>query len=259
MIGRKRAENTEEDYMDKLKLLDLKKELEHQAREMGARFFGAADLNTAREAIIQQGGDFLGRFARAVSVGIPLHDGIVEQLPRHKERTVAITYDYLYSTVNQSLDRIALGLSLILNDHGFGTFLIPATRWTNEDKVTGLFSHKLAARLAGLGWIGPSCLLITPQAGPRVRWVTILTDALLEPGRPLPDQCGDCMLCVEACPPRAFTGRAFDPSEAREVRFDVQKCIAYRVHLRDKITGVRVCGMCVQVCPFGQNKNKPES
>jgi hypothetical protein len=32
-------------------------------------------------------------------VGIALSDGIVDQLPRHKEAAVARTYDYLYYTV----------------------------------------------------------------------------------------------------------------------------------------------------------------
>jgi len=75
----------------------------------------------------------------------------------------------------------------------------------------GLFSHKMAARLTGLGWIGPNYLLITLGIGPRVRWVTVFTDAPLKAGEPMPDRCGDCRLCVETCPPKAFTGRPFDP------------------------------------------------
>ena len=124
----------------------------------------------------------------------------------------------------------------------------------DEENLLGIFSHKLAARLAALGWIGPSCLLITPEVGPRVRWVTVLTDAPLESNSPLPDRCADCQLCVKACPPQAFTGRPFDPQEPRDVRFDVHRCEEYRHDLRDQVTGVRTCGMCVYVCPHGQKK-----
>ena len=145
-------------------------------------------------------------------------------------------------------------LSVILNDHGFKTLLIPASDYIDEKNVLGLFSHKMAARLAGLGWIGPSCLLVTPEVGPRVRWVTVLSDAPFEAGAPIMNQCGDCQLCVEACPPKAFTGRPFDPLEPREVRFEVHRCREYRAHLRDKVTGARVCGMCVNVCPFGRKE-----
>ena len=191
----------------------LQKKLEQKARDMGARFFGAADLGPARDFITRQGGGFLAAFPRAVSLGITLHDGIVDQLPRHREIPVARTYDYLYYTVNRSLDRIALRISTLLDQNGYKTLLIPASDTLYKEKALGLFSHKLAAHLAGLGWIGPSCLLITPQAGPRVRWVTILTDAPLETGAPLSNGCGDCRACVDACPPKAFSGRVFHPDE----------------------------------------------
>jgi epoxyqueuosine reductase len=232
----------------------LQRKLERQARVMGARFFGVADLTVAQEAIVAQGGEFLAAFPRALAVGIALSDGIVNQLSRHKEVIVARTYDYLYYTVNRFLDRIALRLSITLNRQGFQTLLIPASDRVDDENLQGLFSHKLAARLAGLGWIGPSCLLVTPEVGPRVRWVTVLTDASLEAGNPLADQCGDCQRCVEACPAQAFTGRPFDPGEPREARFDVHRCQEYRIHLRDEVTGVRVCGMCVYVCPHGQKE-----
>lgn len=240
--------------MKKEKLKAIQRQLEDRAIEMGARFFGVADLTEAYETIVEQGGDFLAAFPRSISLGIALKDSIVDQLPRHKEVSVARTYDYLYYTVNQSLNRIALHISTILNDNGFQTLLIPASDTIDNKKVHGLFSHKLSARLAGLGWIGPSCLLITPDLGPRVRWVTVLTDALLNNNNPIPNQCGDCQKCVEACPPKAFTGRLFDPAEPREARFNVQRCIDYRMYLKDKVTGVRTCGMCVHVCPIGRKE-----
>ncbi len=236
-------------------LQSLHSQLAELAAGMGARFFGVARLTEAADVIAEQGGAFLSAYPRALSIGIALNDGIVDQLPRHKEKNVARTYDYLYYTVNRSLDRIALRLSVLLNTNGFKSFLIPASDTLDTEKARGLFSHKLAARLAGLGWIGPNCLLITPEMGPRVRWVTVLTDAPLEPGKPVPNQCGDCRQCVDACPPKAFTGRPFDPSEHRDLRFNVKRCMDYRLHLKDKVTGVRTCGMCVHVCPFG----KPEA
>lgn len=235
-------------------LLALQRKLERQARSMGARFFGVADLTAAQEAVVAQGGEFLAAFPRALAVGIALTDAIVDQLPRHKELAVARTYDYLYYTVNHSLDQIALRLSVTLNEEGFHTLLIPASDRVDDVNLMGLFSHKLAARLAGLGWISPSCLLVTPEVGPRVRWVTVLTDAPLRAGSPIPDQCGDCRRCVQACPAQAFTGRPFDPSEPREARFDVHRCEAYRAHLREAVTGLRVCGMCLYVCPYGRRK-----
>jgi epoxyqueuosine reductase QueG len=228
--------------------------LAHRAYEMGARIFGAADLTQARTAITAQGGEFLARFPRALSVGVALDDGIVDQLDHHKQVAIARTYDYLYYTVNRKLDDIALTLSAIINKCGFRSLLIPASDTLDKEKSIGLFSHKLAARLAGLGWIGPSCLLITPEVGPRVRLVTVLTDAPLETGSIVSNRCGDCRLCVDACPPKAFTGRIFHEDEPRKERFDVQRCIDYRTHLQEKVTGARVCGMCIHACPFGREQ-----
>jgi epoxyqueuosine reductase QueG len=62
-----------------------------------------------------------------------------------------------------------------------------------------------AAVRAGLGEIGFSGEVLTPQFGPRQRFQMILTDAELTPtpmlAEPICDQCG---LCVKSCPLGAF-------------------------------------------------------
>jgi epoxyqueuosine reductase QueG len=119
-------------------------------------------------------------------------------------------------------------------------------------RVAAIFSHKLAAHMAGLGWIGKSCLLITPEAGPRVRWATVLTDAPLPAtGSAMAERCGECQKCVEICPQAAFTGRPFREDEPREARYDARKCELYLKDLEEK-TGYGVCGMCLFVCPHGR-------
>lgn len=85
-------------------------------------------------------------------------------------------------------------------------------------------SEKLAARPAGLGWIDRSCLFITSDYGPRVRFATVLTDARLDAGSPIDEKCGDCRECVDTCPVRSFKEARFDPSEPREARFDARLC-----------------------------------
>lgn len=113
------------------------------------------------------------------------------------------------------------------------------------------------AHLAGLGGIGKSCLLITPKAGPRVRWVTVRTDSPLQPtGQPLEERCGDCQKRVEICPVGASSGRPFREDEPRETRYDARKCENYFKDLEKK-TGLGVCGLCLYVCPFGRWKRSP--
>jgi len=182
------------------------------ALSLGADYFGVADLSSAHDFILAQGGDRVARYPRAVTIGMVLQDSLVDLLP-DKDPAGAIVYRHnSYDVVNQMLDQISVRVANELQRAGYSAFPVPASKRTSDENICGIFSQKLAAHLAGLGWIGKSCLLITPDHGPRVRWVTVLTDApLLPTGSPLEQQCGKCTACVDICPQHAFTGRAFCP------------------------------------------------
>ncbi len=231
--------------------------IEKQAEDLGTDFFGIADLSLAHQFVLEQGGPVIAEYPRAISIGIALLDSIVDQLPKRAEKAIAIEYrHYAYDVVNNKLDFIALHLSNILQRQGYKAFPIPASKRVDDERICAAFSHKLAAHLAGLGWIGKSCLLITPQAGPRVRFATVLTDAPLEPtGYTLEERCGECQECVEICPVGAFTGRSFNKDEPREMRYDARKCESYHKDL-EKTMGVGLCGMCLFACPHGRIKGK---
>ena len=229
-------------------------ELRQLAEAGGADFFGVADLSPAKEAILEQGGTVVASFPRAISVGIGLLDAIVDQLPRRSEDPfVAMNYRYhAYDLVNQRLDHITSRLGSALQNAGHEALPIAASQTVDGERLLGAFSNKLAAHLAGLGWIGKSCLLVTPEVGPRVRWATVLTDAPLNPtGEPLEERCGDCSECVDVCPQGAFSGRPFRAEEPRHMRFDVHKCKAYFNALTEA-GQTPVCGMCLYVCPHGR-------
>jgi len=224
------------------------------AQAWGADFFGVADLSPAHDAILAQGGPAIADYPRAVSLGIGLLHTIVDQLPRRAERAVAANYRYhAYDLINQRLDVIASRLSGVLQHEGYRALPIPASQRVDDEKICAAFSHKMAARLAGLGWIGKSCLLVTPQMGPRLRWATILTDAPLRvTGQPMDERCGDCVQCVEICPVQAFTGRPFREDEPREARYAASKCDRYFAKLKEQNAGLAVCGLCLYVCPYGR-------
>ena len=232
--------------------MGLYEELQKTAGAMDADFFGAADLAPARVAIQEQGGPYIAGFPRAISVGVALMHAIVDQLPRRAERAIALTYQsHAYDIVNARLDQTTSRLSSLLQQAGYRALPVPASQRVDDERLIGIISNKLAGHLAGLGWIGKSCLLVTPGNGPRARWATVLTDAPLPVGKPLEPQCGDCRECVDACPVHAFTGRPFRPEEPRELRFAAQKCQAYLDHLRETL-GVSTCGMCLYACPHGK-------
>lgn len=70
---------------------------------------------------------------------------------------------------------------------------------------------------------------------------------------PIPNRCGKCRNCLEACPSGAIKAASWeDHPENREVALDFAKCV-------DKLTkdfaqrpliGKPICGVCIKVCPW---------
>jgi len=232
------------------------KKLEKYAKKWGADFFGIADLKPAQPDIIAQGGAMVADYPYAISMGISLMDSIVDELPKREQRAVAVSYKHhSYDIINIRLDILASQMSSLLQNKGFRALPIPASKRVDDEKICAVFSHKMAAHLAGLGWIGKSCLLITPQRGPRVRWITVLTDAPLQAtGSPSKQHCGNCRQCVDICPVGAFTGEPFRASDSREIRYDAAKCHNYHETLKRK-NDWAVCGLCLYVCPYGRKNS----
>jgi len=243
-----------------LRPLDLARDIRELAVCSGADFFGIADLTTASDAVVAQGGESLAQFARAVAIGIMLPDDVVDRLVQHGNACVAQQYADVYNRTNRKLDQIAASVADRLRAAGFTALAVCASRRIDQDRLCGLFSHKMAAHLAGLGWIGKSCLLITREAGPRVRWTTVLTNALLEPtGGPSEQACGECRRCVDVCPAQAFTGEPFRAEEVREVRFAARRCEDYVTAMAQNMDCRVLCGLCVSVCPHGKQRGKTNS
>ena len=233
-------------------------ELEDRIREAVGRecdYLGFADLTSAREAVRWQCGLDVNDYPRAVSIGIALIDDIVDLLPQREERWAATMYKtHSYEVINSRLDQLSSRVASEIQRAGHRALPIPASTRISDERICGPFSHKMAAHLAGLGWIGKSCLLITPDRGPRVRWTSVITNAPLRPiGKTMEQRCGSCTKCVDACPISAFTGRNFVESEPREARFDAAKCDMYYDEMETQ-GRVQVCGMCLYACPHGKNK-----
>jgi epoxyqueuosine reductase len=109
---------------------------------------------------------------------------------------------------------------------------------------------RAAAHRAGLGWFGKNSMVLAPGLGSWVVLGSVLTDAPLPPsGPPVPDGCGSCRRCLDACP----TGAIVAPGVV-----DARRCLAWlvqadgvfpaehRVALGDRLYG---CDECQEVCP----------
>ena len=229
--------------------------LERTAREHGADLFGVADLTPVIDFICTQGGERLREFPRAISIGIRLTDAVVNELRRHDDPEAILPYETEYFSVNSRLDNVSALLTKTIRQEGYLADAIPASQTIDSDTLSGLISHKLVANLAGLGWIGKSCLLITRDYGPRVRLATVLTDAPLTTGSRMNMDCDGCDACVRICPVMAFAGAPFNPLEPREVRFKANLCNSYMARRVGPLGEEGLCGLCVYACPFGRLGN----
>jgi epoxyqueuosine reductase len=141
-----------------------------------------------------------------------------------------------------------------------------------EAGYKAVFTHfvhgKVAAHLAGLGWIGKQTLVVTPTLGPHVRWGFIVTDAVLPYDEPFTeDLCGDCELCVKSCPVGAIIP---GPSQGVEPgkKVDFWKCIVPQEMLAEPSAGwvkhaghysprgSHACLICLDACPVGREEHE---
>ena len=123
------------------------------------------------------------------------------------------SYNMQSTAMNPMLDDLSFQLARFVEDKGHKALPIAASniwRYTGYKDLKVNFApdmaHRYAAVAAGLGVIGWNGLCLTPQFGPRNRFVSVITDAELTP-TPMYDGdilCDQCNECVNNCPTDAF-------------------------------------------------------
>ncbi|MBQ8374727.1 MAG: epoxyqueuosine reductase [Clostridia bacterium] len=210
------------------------------ALEIGACLCGGAELGVS--PIEDE------KMRYAFSIAVKLSDAVL------KEIDGAPTFSYFqhYRTANALLDQIAFRLANKIEENGFSAFPIAASQSLGkENPFRGVYPHKTAAVLAGLGFVGKSGLFLSEEYGSRVRLATVLTDMPLKANKPIVENgCGSCTACQKACPAGAIYGEL--PTADGERNFDAEKCSRYMKEHFQGIGRGSVCGVCIRVCP----KNK---
>jgi epoxyqueuosine reductase len=124
---------------------------------------------------------------------------------------------------------------------------------------TGPIVERVAAKYAGIGWIGKNTCIINQKVGSWLFLGVMLISLELEPdparGVTAPDRCGTCTRCIEACPTDALIA---------PYQLDSNRCISYltiekrgslpqdeelRAGMGRHIFG---CDICQDVCPWNR-------
>jgi len=243
--------------------MQLHEELVNLLLNLGASFTGFSDVKGKNR-------NCFSSLQYAVTIGIRLSDAVIDEISDKP----TYTYFHHYRTVNALLDQIALRGVLFLQERGYNAVAVPASQTVNDldEPYCGIFPHKTAAVLAGLGRIGKNGLFIHDVFGPRVRLATILTDLELpcymkpeyaafqpledETGYSMKSSCAGCNKCVEVCPAMALTGKEWYEGMPRDELVDARACSEYMNKNFKHIGRGSVCGICIKVCP---SRRKPES
>ncbi len=239
--------------MESVKLQQLKEEIIALLDAGGAPLAGIADLTLVPEALKMYADSRLTGFVRAVSYLVPFPRSVVAEL----QEGPSLTYLHYYRAVNTRIDDLALQVTTLLERKGFSAFPVPSSQRTGKHKLESIFPHRLAARLAGLGWIGKSGCLVNRTYGPRLRLGTVLSSAPLPADKPAEILCRECTACTRACPSGAIKGKLFLPEMPLSERLEPELCDRYLDRVRDRF-GKRICGLCLAACPFGKPGSDPE-
>jgi epoxyqueuosine reductase len=224
-------------------------ELERIARSKGADLVGFAHASK-----FPTSGDeklnpkyYLPDAQNVVVLGLKLVDAIWDKLSGAYDVHSTNLLNYLRHYNYDLLDFIAVQTARYIEEEGYDAYPIQArTESKTQNVFTGYFPFKEAARLAGLGGYGKNSQIITPEYGPRVRLVCIITNLDIDGvrgkktlGRTTDDICGNCNICIEKCPVQAISYTGGIPI------VDRRKCQGY-------MDVAQNCALCQGICIRGK-------
>jgi epoxyqueuosine reductase QueG len=255
------------------------------AKEYGATLVGIAPVARFEGAPSGHGPlDLMPQAKSVIVAGVRIPDPVVDYDGYHlkmkemnKELGTEANIENFYMQMghyveDMMLNIIAVKLANYLEvNHGLRSLPTPNASHTGLGHPVmaapmGFFSQRHAAVRAGLGEFGLSGLVITPQYGPRVRYVSVITEAALEPDPLLKEKvcmrgkCGGSAgpACQQKCANKAISLRPGTDLDKIfidiPVTLDRPKCINM---VGDKGGfGCTFVGTCMRMCPIGQRVTK---
>jgi len=217
---------------DYLKLRkDLNRETEFEEKNMEFRLKKELSLENSRSIIV-------------IGVSYNTGRGDLNTYPRGSLSRVSFGEDY-HEVVMDKLEELAGAIGERL-DFQYKAFV-----------DTGPLIDRELAYLSGIGYYGKNCSIINDTYGSFIALGYLITDLEIENNRPVESKCGECSLCLDACPTKALE---------EEYRLNPKKCISYLTQvkdipedLREKMgTKIYGCDTCQLVCPKNKGVKKSE-
>jgi len=250
-------------------------------KEYGADLVGIASVDRFWGAPPGHGPlDLVPRAKSVIVGGVRIPDPVVDYDEYHLKMTemtpelgIHANIENFYMlmghyTLDMMLNITATRLANYLEiNHGLRSLPTPNTQHTGlghpvMEAQLGFFSQRHAAVRAGLGEFGLSGLVVTPQFGPRVRYVSVISEAELEPDPLLKEKvcmrgkCGgeDGPKCQQKCANNALKLRPDADLESvfidSPVSFERFQCI--NMSTTQGAFGCTFVGTCLRDCPVGQ-------
>jgi epoxyqueuosine reductase QueG len=237
---------------------NLRKDIASYLEERGADLVGFADperwTQDGRAVHAYRPQSIWPPARSVVVVGLQMPLPIVETTPSVQHRD-------LYNTCNRRLDDLAFDLTRRLNRQGHAAVPLSRDGYANIHtlirKPAAAFAHTFSAYYAGLGHIGVNNTILTRAYGPRVRFVSVFTDASLPVDTNPPERlCIRCGACVRLCPVAALQISREDLADPDipVATYHRRACAQWARALTER--GCYPCGICIKVCPVGEDRKR---
>ena len=168
--------------------------------------------------------DLLPGAKSVVVMAVKLSLGAVQNVFRAHEdglrSALGIYGSFAYAMFpNYSLKYAGYNVARFLEKQGYMSNPMPS----GPGSASAPMSNRHAAAAAGIGFFGWHGLLMTPDYGPRVRIVSVITRAELEPDPliPTPKVCNPktCGICIKVCPSHAISATASKSCKIGDVEY----------------------------------------
>lgn len=203
--------------------------------KLGASKVGFADVNGLAKEFVD--------LPNGISLVLKLPLEAMEYL---KEEDFKSYWECFHGEIAK-LTEISLKGEEYIKNLGYDAFALTMTR--NEcdmEKLLSILPYKTIATKSGMGWIGRSALLVTPEYGSAIALGGILTNMPLEFDTPITDsECDDCTNCQDACPVDAINPQKWNDRLNRSDIIDIEVCSEYII---DQYRAGLGCTKCMLEC-----------